>query len=913
MENAERHITPEITESGPNLTLLRGGQAEQSEQGEANVLLETLEKEGFLEIHKEGGKEYKVLDVEALKETSDKKMRAIQRENGTSNRLQFLENTPLENRDRIEDWYRQKERDTHNDKGFFAQPPTKNEFLFAALGEGGVVAKQDWRRGLKEEKPLFYIPKTKKEAFSPHAIAGSRFQIAPWEMSRSPGGDYPFSKEKIPYMEARMAYTIFHPRYGAGQRNAEGDLMVLSKGASEPRPISYDFFESYGMGSQTIVGISTDAEKVVPDLVKNHLLVQEDFQVLSERGGQKRRISKEIPGNGQFMIDSKRYVLKGEIFRGKEVQKVNDDIAVVLERMKDRTEPTHIFSLNNKPRSGTDYIKQEEMNIERFRPESFFPQRADENEHAYQLRLKELTENFVYGLDLAAKLSQEMGEENIYGFNIHEICSLASVALNMHKHEGLRDKQEAELLSFARDFGREGLTAFLSVEYGLENSDAVIALAEVNPALAAKIFKEYTEVYNLASQYVDMLGGGMTEKELSYLYEGIMRRAKEILVGSLPYEKRMQVARKHNSENPFEALGINPENALKVYQVYLRAYFDMPNGPEDLAKVANDLLKNSDKILYLCDVYTTKDPNLASIPRTLREAITLHEAISEKNATSSLTGETRDKFYTEYQEMNKDASETTADTEKEQARLFDFVKRAVPHKGVILDAGCGDGVRMTEPMARFAKKERLAAKVIGIDSLQSDHLGGENIEYKKGSITDMKEQIASESVDAVVNNWSIINDLLGRDEQNKAFREYSRVLKKGGLLYLDVPWLEGGVGSYEEGARKYHEEHPDKPYGTMEVEFASGGSTQAKNFHLYPRLELLDFLRENGFHVLNAQNGLNGVLVQGGQDLGAVTEDPFMAPEWRTQAGRPRMTVIAQKTGEASSSMAFRRGYPTHS
>ncbi len=129
MENAERHITPEITESGPDLTLLRGGQAEQSEQGETNVLLETLEKEGFLEIHKEGGKEYKVLDVEALKETSDKKMRAIQRENGTSNRLQFLENTPLENRDRIEDWYRQKERDTHNDKGFLRNRQQKTNYF----------------------------------------------------------------------------------------------------------------------------------------------------------------------------------------------------------------------------------------------------------------------------------------------------------------------------------------------------------------------------------------------------------------------------------------------------------------------------------------------------------------------------------------------------------------------------------------------------------------------------------------------------------------------------------------------------------------------------------------------------------------------------------------------------------------
>ena len=710
-----------------------------------------------------------------------------------------------------------------------------------------------------------------------------------------------------------MALTIFHPNYGAGHRDSEGQLMVFKNGSNEPRPISYDFFESYGMGNNSFAGISTNASEVVPNLVKNHLLMQEDFQMLAEKGGQRRRITKEIGENGQFMIDAKRYALKAEIFRGKEVQKVNDHTAVILERTKDRTVPIHIFSLDGKPRPGTDYIEQSDLDLDKFKPEAFFPQRADENEHAYQLRLKELTENFVYGLDLAAKLSQEMGETNIYGFNIKEICSLASVLRNMHKHEGLRDKQEAELLSFARDFGREGLTAFLSVEYGLENSDAVMALAEMNSEAAAKIFKEYAEVYNLASQYVDMLGGGMTEKELSYLYEGIMRRAKEILVGSLPYEKRMQVARKHNGENPFEALGINPENALKVYQTYLRAYFDMPNGPEDLAKVANDLLKNSDKILYLCDVYATKDPNLASIPRTLREAITLYEAMNQDNSSETSSEEKRDRFYTEYHEMNQDASETTADTEKEQARLFDFIKRAVPHGGVILDAGCGDGVRMTEPMAQFAKKERLVARVIGIDSLQADHLGGENIEYKKGSITDMKEQVASESVDAVVNNWSIINDLLDRDEQNKAFREYSRVLKKGGFLYLDVPWLEGGIGSYEEGAKKYHEKHPDKPYGTMEVEFASGGSTQAKNFHLYPRLELLDFLRENGFHVLNAQNGLNGMLVQGGQDLGAITEDPFMAPEWRTQAGKPRMTVIAQKTGEASSSMAFRRGYPTHS
>lgn len=447
-------------------------------------------------------------------------------------------------------------------------------------------------------------------------------------------------------------------------------------------------------------------------------------------------------------------------------------------------------------------------------------------------------------------------------------------------------------------------------------SSLINELSEINPGYAEKMSKSYSEIVGLIPACLKGFEGKLNQEEQQHLNEGILKRAEEILTGSIPYERRLSFSKSRNIGNLTEEIGINPEGALNIYKTYLRAYFNLPDGVEDLRAETEKMLPHMDKILYLCDVYGSKGGDLLSIPKTFREAMTLDEVLKSGSEEKPDVGAVRDEFYKEYQEMNDKASETTGDTVREKARLFDFVKKAIANGGTILDGGCGDGTRMTEPLSKFLKREDIQAEVIGIDSLQSDHSSKTGTEYLKGEITDMRGQVADQSVDVVVNNWSVVNDLTEREDQNKALSEYARVLKSGGYLYLDVPWLEGGEGSYEEEAKEYREEHPNSPYGTVEIQFSEGEDLQSKNFYIYPRLELFDFLRENGFEVVNGSPSLRLINIQNNEELHSSKDfrnDPLISSAWRTRSGKPRITIIAQKTGEAPSSLASRKGYPTHS
>jgi len=114
------------------------------------------------------------------------------------------------------------------------------------------------------------------------------------------------------------------------------------------------------------------------------------------------------------------------------------------------------------------------------------------------------------------------------------------------------------------------------------------------------------------------------------------------------------------------------------------------------------------------------------------------------------------------------------------------------NKKIVLDAGCGGG-KFSTAIAKFG-----ASKVIGLDigkeglefaKMQAKKVDyGKKLEFKYGSLLDIP--LSDHSVDIVWSNGVIHHTL----DYEKCLHEFSRVIKRGGHLFL---YVNGRFGLYE--------------------------------------------------------------------------------------------------------------------
>jgi ubiquinone/menaquinone biosynthesis C-methylase UbiE len=256
------------------------------------------------------------------------------------------------------------------------------------------------------------------------------------------------------------------------------------------------------------------------------------------------------------------------------------------------------------------------------------------------------------------------------------------------------------------------------------------------------------------------------------------------------------------------------------------------------------------------------------------------------------------RFYREFTEMNERAAETTGDTERELTRLFTFADK-MDIKGQVLDAGSGTGERITEPFSRHMQERHPKTRVVGIDLQALRRKEGQGAEYVVGNIAALP--FGDRFFDSIISTWSVINDVTEREEQLAVLAEFSRTLKDGGVLYLDIPFLEGGPGSWKKAAEEYQRrrDKPYAPFGTIMAEFPQASDSIQKHFYIYPFLELMTALQGAGFHVENAPTKEQIEAIRKLETFGS--NDPVEFPLWRTRpsktvpTGRPRWTIIARK------------------
>lgn len=251
-------------------------------------------------------------------------------------------------------------------------------------------------------------------------------------------------------------------------------------------------------------------------------------------------------------------------------------------------------------------------------------------------------------------------------------------------------------------------------------------------------------------------------------------------------------------------------------------------------------------------------------------------------------GEGAKLFYPALKEwLTETASETTADTERELARLFTItewlVKNAylTPNEASMGDWGCGDMRRILVPYLAYLKKHYgLPKTIVGVDMLPQTVPPEFSVEFHLADLSDPQMTLDGRGpFHLITSSWSVPVDM-GPLSQPDFFRNLSlnlispRGKKHGGVAIVDIPLSE----TYRMEMDDYYRSHPAEPYGTFTRTFSTkAGERVTKKFYLPPKLEDL-------------------VVELDAAGLRIVTQAPGGA--WVTKEGVGRITLVLEKLSD---------------
>lgn len=430
--------------------------------------------------------------------------------------------------------------------------------LYRIFRDKEIVSKKDWEKNNKVTKPLFYFPK-EEEDFDIEKIKKSDFHLSPFEYSKiNLNQKIPFSDNKATLLEASMASLIYHPRFGDGYKDKYGQIFVRDKESREYKKISYSFFIDYKLrgGSPNKYGDSIDTlrpfiRQKLSFLVEKDLISPSNFGVRSgSQAAEHERMEKQgLSPDGVVMINRVKHYL-GKSFKkelGDEkirIIQLDDSLGgIIVNNQEGEEELKYVFNIllpSSELKSFKDgyfWAEKEKTNPRPYNPKENFPRRADENLEDYQKRINNL-ENFNSLLKFSQKLVDETGIQFFnYPFEYQKIL--------IHNFEILKEK-EKEVIDFIKRYKENGLLAFLSTEYGEEHGEKVLKIAEILPERELKsVFAEYSNILELASSFESIFKESILLKESNLsqhikerlpinINEGILRRAKDLLIASYP-------------------------------------------------------------------------------------------------------------------------------------------------------------------------------------------------------------------------------------------------------------------------------------------------------------------------------------------------------------------------------------------
>lgn len=705
-----------------------------------------------------------------------------------------------------------------------------------------------------EPRPMFYIPKNTESALSPEEIKKNKFHMGLWEFpniymeSVYPTQEQGLKSDLLTH-EAIVSALVFHPQYGNGERDSDGRLMVaLKKG--EKVPISSRFFESWEYDgkpksrSNEYNPLHSPIKFLLnrcPNLVKKGVIDPwKDFETFNSPELQYPSLKKPNK-KGVVMVGGINYTL-GTKYSGDNNYKIaailgNKYAGIFKETPEGELLLEKVLELG-RSKDGT-------FGRSAGRRDTFYSYVTKENlvtlspegVKEKNPELQAILDNYKSYAELSERLVKE------------ERMSLASLSVSEQSHITLlymKYGNEPEFWNFIKKYKFDGMKTLMVNDYAGAEPKQAFELAEKSP-YAASLFNEVANIHAAAIGYRDTTLVSRSPEEQQRIKSGtdiILQHAGDLLLANLPVVR--------GTVKAFDTLDVI--GVLRNYKDSL------------VASYSRELGKGVEATKYgrLLDFFN--NPNSSEPERKMALELLKHEWTTQmagegKEKAEKIQAES-DKFYIEYgKKLYQQASETTGDTLEELTALTNFahdLQQGKKLEGLVVDMGCGNGERLTKPMGRLFPN----STVVGIDRILPNNRSENNINFVQGDFTSIPLPDNSSAV--VTANWSVVNDLLSRKLQMGSIAEVARVLRIGGKFRADLPHLEGGEGSWQPVAERHYRLHPDESYGTIRGVFPDG---HEKEFYIYPEAEWTALLAQYGFTV----------------------EKHY----WRTQSGKPRMTVVA--------------------
>lgn len=386
-------------------------------------------------------------------------------------------------------------------------------FLLSAFKDKKVVTKEDFENDELEEKPLFYHPESKEEAFDKKRIKNADFHIGPWEINTQLGTEeYSPFIEDMDYNEASLAAVIYNQNYGNGER--EGATLKVrginpenGKFLNKKQGISRDWIRSiyhnnrfYGTDIYSSDFSKTPRkalkEGVYENLKNEKLLRSADFESTStSRTTEKYGILKTIRNRTAAVTlkDGIRYTLGSEygggenavISIGKDsygvVSLSEDGEPIELEAIVDRVDP--------EKEEVKEKLKDDAGNIKRLG-------KRDLDDLGYIHELND--EDEWSDIDISEVLEAKKEVVSNTDISLESLTKEELLAF-LEFYENKKENQPKDLeavYDFVKTYGTYGLRSFASLEYSGFSGEELIDIMEKTEtrADAIPIFRKYNEI-----------------------------------------------------------------------------------------------------------------------------------------------------------------------------------------------------------------------------------------------------------------------------------------------------------------------------------------------------------------------------------------------------------------------------------
>lgn len=433
--------------------------------------------------------------------------------------------------------------------------------------------------------------------------------------------------------------------------------------------------------------------------------------------------------------------------------------------------------------------------------------------------------------------------------------------------QGATEKEREQFFEFVSKFGEDGFFAFRSMEFDLLTGQQVLTLPErIGKDETQKLLATYRETYKLADEVANhiarMLQFQDNDLEVNLIRENILASAQGYLIAPDFSSKTIGMSQLDIVNHELGlVLSLPPTISGFIEGQFIVQRFLKDNLSEISAETKSEFLAPEVISRGLEKLYNNPDFNL----RDYEGATT--------NSASSI----------EYliREFSDFGLRTTADN---------------PDRLLVYDVGAGEG-RISIPIALLGHRvvgidisEKMVGQVddrissvvtsIGKDQIDSKdplatateeaftHMGielspenvdsvSENVSIHVGNFFDFGrdrfiEKFGERSPDVAIIMWHTLGFAGDRSGQIKVLEQIFDNLRPGGEIIIEMP--DRNFGGYARAIRRFHQEHPEQPFGAIIDAPSKQASTPTEenenisSARYFPSdIEIISALEEAGF------------------------------------------------------------------